>query len=208
MSRDRTRQHANPLSFRAPVEIPRWSEVFPRPELPLEVDVGSAHGDFLTALAAQRPDCNYVGLELRRPMVERVQRRLEREELRNVHLVCCNANAVWDQLFAPSSLRRVFVHFPDPWFKTRHHKRRVLSPAFVDQLARTLLPGGELRFMTDFEAYALAVVEQLGGDARFENPHGPGRPAPQDPELPLTHREAWHMGRGDAIHRYVWRRRA
>ncbi len=206
-SKARLRQHANPLSFRRAVPLPRWDELLADPTLPREVDVGCGHGDFLLERARRRPDLNLIGLEIRQGMVERVNRRIGREEVKNAWVVLCNANLSFPELFGPASLERVYVHFPDPWFKKRHHKRRVMTPDFVRQAAEVLRPGGELRFMTDYGEYAAEVVELMAGQEAFENPHGPGRPAPPDPELPATHREAWHGAKGDPIHRYVWRRR-
>lgn len=206
-SKPRVRQHANPLSFRSSVPTPDWAALLRDPALPREVDLGCGHGDFLLERARRRPDLNLIGLEIRRSMAERVNERIAREGLPNAHVVFCNANVSFPELFGPRSVARVYVHFPDPWFKKRHHKRRVMTPALVGQVAAVLEPGGELRFMTDFADYAAEVVELMAGQPAFENPHGPGQPAPADPELPPTHREVWHGGRGDPIHRYVWRAR-
>ena len=206
MAKRRVRQHKNPLSFREEVQAPVWSEVFANLDRPFEVDVGCAHGDFLIARAAQVPDCNYVGLEIRRPMVERVNGKLARAGLDNVRLVCCNANMSWSDLFAGRPLRRVYVHFPDPWFKKRHHKRRVVTAEFVEQVAASLIPGGEFRFMTDFAEYAEEVAALLREHPTLENRYGPNAQAPSEEGFPLTHREEWHSSLGEPIHRYVWTR--
>lgn len=200
MSRPRIRQHVNPLTFRGEVEVPVWEEVFARLDLPREVDVGCAHGDFLLRRASERPDLNLVGLEIRKPMAERVRRKIERAGLGNAAVVVCNANTAWRSLFGPSSLQAVYVHFPDPWFKKKHRKRRIMTPAFVEDIARTLAPGGLLRFMTDHGEYAEEVVDLLARAVAFEE-------VPDPEGLPATHREEWHAGRGDAIHRAAWRRR-
>src|SRR5207253_463793 len=147
----RTRHHVNPLNFRPEPEVLDWATVFADASRPLEVDVGSAKGTFLIARAANAPDRNLVGLEIRLPMVERARRDTEKLGLKNVHVVFGNANSDFERLFAPRSVDRVYVHFPDPWFKTRHHKRRVVTPAFLEVLASRLKLGGELHFMTDFE---------------------------------------------------------
>lgn len=202
----RLRQHVNPLNFRHEVELPRWEERLARPELPMEVDVGCGHGDFLVGLAASRPDLNVVGLEIRRGMVERVQRRIEREELPNAAVVFCSANQHLRELFAPGSLQTVHVYFPDPWFKKRHHRRRVMTPELVADVQQALIPGGELRFMTDFGDYAAEVVELMSAQAEFKDPFG-GAPAPPDAGRPRTHREEWHTSQGHAVHRHVWRKR-
>lgn len=195
----RVRQHVNPLNFRSEVEVPAWERVFARPAQPLEVDVGSAHGDFLVERARQRPDLNLVGLEIRRPMVERVAKKLAQAGLDNATVLTCNANTSFRDLFAPGSLSTIYVHFPDPWFKKRHHKRRVMTPAFTHDVAACLAPGGLLRFMTDHLPYADEVQEQLAGRADLV--------ATADLEdLPPTHREAWHRAKGDPVRVLVWRR--
>ena len=201
------RQHVNPFHFVREVVPPDWRAVFPHPDQPLEVDVGCGNGEYLLARAAALPDRNHVGLEIRPVLVERLQARIAADGLTNAAVVLCNANASFDALFAPGSLARVAVHFPDPWFKARHHKRRLVNPAFVDALARALAPGGLFDFMTDFAAYAEGVVAALEVHPAFENPHGPGAPAPAEPERLLSHRERAHLAKGDAVHRWAWRRR-
>jgi tRNA (guanine-N7-)-methyltransferase len=179
--------------------------VFAHPERPLEVDVGFAHGTFLLEQAAQRPEHNFVGLEIRVPMVEEVRERITKRALTNVVAVLCNANQSFRDLFAPDSLHRVHVHFPDPWFKKRHHKRRLVNQAFLDDLARCLVEGGELRFMTDFKDYADEVIELVEAHPAFVNAHGPGQPAPPEDGRVLSLREEWHLSQGDPVHRYHWR---
>lgn len=206
--RPRTRHHANPLAFVREVQVPDWREVFAHPERPMEVDVGCDKGDFLFGRARQVPEHNLVGLEIRAPIVDMVRDRIARQGLTNVAVVLCNANRSFEALFAPASLRAVYVHFPDPWFKARHHKRRLVNPAFVDAVASRLEPGGLFEFMTDFGEYAEQVVPMLEAHPAFTNPFGPAAPAPPAEGRVLTHREAWHQSRGDPIWRYHWRKRA
>ena len=209
MTKKRCRHHVNPLNFRAEPEVPDWAKVFAHPSRPLEVDVGAAKGTFLLARAAHAPERNLVGLEIRVPMVERMRRDAEKLGLANVHVICGNANRDFERLFAPASVDRVYVHFPDPWFKTKHHKRRVVTRAFLDVLASRLEPGGELHFMTDYEAYAAQAAPLIEQHPAFENALGPGVMAtePLVPGVP-SEREAWHMSQGDPVHRYLFRRRS
>ena len=206
-SNRRIRQHINPFSFRPEVTRPDWAEVFARPDQPLEVDVGSAHGEFLLDRAERAPEVNLVGLEIRSPWVELVRERAARRDLDNVHLIVCNANASFTTLFLPDELRAVYVHFPDPWFKARHHKRRVLTPEFLDQVASRLEPSGVLRFQTDHEPYADEVLDLVEAHPAFANAFGPRAPEVPDPDRVRTHREAWHESQGHTIRRYLWRKR-
>jgi tRNA (guanine-N7-)-methyltransferase len=200
----RVRHHVNPLSFRRDVTIPTWSEVFPHPERPLEVDVGCMHGTFMLERARRVPEHNFVGLEIRKPLVDEVRGRIERDEQTNAHVVLCNANTSFSELFPPQSVHRVYVHFPDPWFKARHHKRRLVKPEFLDAVASRLTPDGELQFATDYQEYAGEVLDLVEGHPRYVNRFGPRQPAVPDPERVLTNREAWHLSLGDPVYRYHW----
>ncbi|MDF1661433.1 MAG: tRNA (guanosine(46)-N7)-methyltransferase TrmB [Planctomycetota bacterium] len=200
MSKRRIRHHVNPLNFREEIAIPKWSEVFEDMSRELEVDIGCAKGHFLMARAAQAPDVNIVGLEIRRPMVELVQERITKRSLKNCHVLCCNANMSLRDLFGESSLDRAYVHFPDPWFKKRHHKRRLIKAPFLIDLAAVLKIGGEFHFATDYQEYAeemLAFMElnpDFAKGQRLESAHGL-----------LTDREAWHSSKGDPVHRYLFK---
>ncbi|MDC3378819.1 tRNA (guanosine(46)-N7)-methyltransferase TrmB [Planctomycetota bacterium] len=202
----RVRQHANPLSNHPPAVIPNWDAVFPPGDRPLDVDIGSAHGEFLLEHAARSPERNVVGLEIRRPMVTMVAGRIGERGLANAHVLFCNANRDFMELFGRANVDVAFVHFPDPWFKKRHHKRRLLTEAFVDTLSLCLKPGGEIRFMTDFADYAQEAAKLVEAHDAFRNPHGPGNPAPVVEGRPLSHREDWHQAKGDPVYRFTWRR--
>lgn len=200
MSKRRIRHHVNPLNFREEPEIPNWSEVFEDLDRDFEVDIGCAKGQFLMARAAQAPDINIVGLEIRRPMVELVQQRIDKRSLKNAHVICCNANVSLKDLFGESRLDRAYVHFPDPWFKKRHHKRRLIKAPFLVDLALVLKIGGEFHFATDYQEYAeemLAFMEinpDFAPGERLDSAHGL-----------LTDREACHKSKGDTIYRYVFK---
>jgi tRNA (guanine-N7-)-methyltransferase len=208
MPKKRCRHHVNPLNFRPEPAVPDWSRVFEHPERPLEVDVGCAKGTFLLARAAQATERNFVGLEIRLPMVERTRQDAAKRSLKNVHVIFGNANADFDRLFKEASVDRVYVHFPDPWFKKRHHKRRVMTPAFLEVLASRLKDGGELHFMTDYEEYSKDAGPLIEAHPAFENALGPGKLAPE-PLVPgvLSDREEWHMKQGDPVYRWLFRRR-
>ena len=199
MAKRRIRHHVNPLNFREEPEIPNWSETFETLSGDFEVDIGCAKGQFLMARAAQDPTINIVGLEIRRPMVELVQQRISARSLKNVHVICCNANMSLKDLFGENRLDRAYVHFPDPWFKKRHHKRRLIKAPFLIDLAAVLKIGGEFHFATDYGEYAeemlafMALNPDFGEGKSLDSAHGL-----------LTDREAWHQSKGDPVHRYVF----
>jgi len=201
----RIRHHVNPLSFQREVQTPDWAETFGEAwqERPLEVDVGCAKGRFLLARAETATEVNIVGLEIRVPIVELVARRIAEAKLSNAHVLCCNANVSLTELFAASSLSRVYVHFPDPWFKKRHHKRRVVNAAFLDAVRQVLRPDGEFHFATDYGEYAAEVLELLAAHQGFDDGESVAPPFGIRSE-----REEVHGARGDHIHRYLFRPRA
>jgi tRNA (guanine-N7-)-methyltransferase len=166
-ARVRVRHHVNPekVSFHVPqvarVELPRDAEV--------EVEIGCADAQFLFERAAAEPRGRaYVGVEIRRELVPGVNRRAAERGL-PVQAVFGHANIHFAQLFAPGSLARVFVNFPDPWFKMRHRKRRVMDDELADAIAQTLRPGGELLVQTDIFDLSLDAMASIEESGRFTN---------------------------------------
>jgi len=185
----RPRKHCNPLGFQGDVARPDWRALFAhRPDAPMEVDVGYGMGGFLLERAAARPDLNIVGLEVRRILDEMMRETLAQIEpgsRPNLHIILCNANWSFDALFDDDSLAAVHVYFPDPWWKARHRKRRVLSEPFLRQAARVLVPGGGLHVWTDVEEYFAATLDIAAATGLFAPPVAE---AARDPEHDLDYR--------------------
>ncbi len=127
--------------------IGHWSETFGR-EASLHVEIGVGKGDFLTELAAQSPDVNYVGLEMQQGVLYFAARKAAERGLKNLRLVVFDA-ARLTELFAPREVDRIYLNFSDPWPKARHAKRRLTSPLFLAHYRTVLKADGELRFKTD-----------------------------------------------------------
>lgn len=146
-----------------------WAALFGN-DAPLCLEVGMGRGRFLAAAAAADAARNYIGLELHEEMILQALQRLPQDAaLSNLRFVHANA-ALLPELFAPAELRCIYLHFPDPWPKARHAKRRLTAPQFLVSYHALLCPGGELRFKTDnaalfawslahFAASAFEVVE-------------------------------------------------
>ena len=143
----------------------------PRP-LELVVDVGFGRGELLLELARSAPGCAYLGVEHSWKRVLKMTRRLAKTEIDNVRLVCASAEEVVAAL-APGSVAGFWVNFPDPWPKKRHHRRRLLQPAFVRELALRLAHGGFLEVATDHEDYAEAIAWVLAAEPRLANRAAP-----------------------------------
>ena len=134
------RQHVNPLSrfFQLPLQLPQPDLLFNRPEQPIHLDIGCARGRCVLGLAEQAPDWNHLGVEIRRPLVTAADRDALSSDHGNVRILFCNANISlegWMAALPSDRLQRVSIQFPDPWFKRRHRKRRVLQPALVLAIA-------------------------------------------------------------------------
>ena len=121
---------------------------------PVIVEIGSGIGEATAALAARRPDANILAFEVWRPGVAHTLGLLADAGADNVRLI--SVDAVWalEHLFAPGTVEELWTFFPDPWPKKRHHKRRLVTPAFAALAASRLRPGGLWRLATDWEEYA------------------------------------------------------
>jgi len=143
-----------------------WAEVFGR-EAPLVVEIGCGVGEATAALAAARPDVDVLAFEVWKPGVADTLGRVGEAGARNVRL--CSVDAVWSlrHLLAPGSISEVWTFFPDPWHKTRHHKRRLVSPEVAALVADRLVPGGRWRLATDWAEYAEHIRAVLDDEPRL-----------------------------------------
>ncbi|KAJ6763181.1 TRNA (GUANINE-N(7)-)-METHYLTRANSFERASE [Salix purpurea] len=166
----RIRQHVNPLSssFTVPAPVPDWKEVFRDPTLPLMVDIGSGSGRFLIWLAKRNPDSgNYLGLEIRQKLVKRAEFWVKELALTNIHFLFANAAISFRQLVLtyPGPLMLVSILCPDPHFKKRHHKRRVVQKTLVDNIIGHLVPGGKVFFQSDVLDVAQHMRNQFDAES-------------------------------------------
>jgi len=168
------RQHVNPLKsvLLRIADVPR---VKPPPGGFLEVELGSAEAEFLIDRAPCEPSALLVGVEIRREMVVRAERLCREAGIANVRNVFANMSVDLPRLFAPGSVRRFHINFPDPWWKARQRKRRVVGAGLMDELVEALEPDGEISVMTDIFDIALEAMAELEAEPprRFENVAGP-----------------------------------
>jgi tRNA (guanine-N7-)-methyltransferase len=200
------RQHVNPLKSDL-LQIPHVPRITRTEEAFLEVELGSAEALFLIERARVIPDALLVGIEIRSEMVKRADRLCSEAGVFNVRNVFANMSVDLPRLFSPRSVRRVHVNFPDPWWKTRQHKRRVVGPALVAELAEVLEPGGEIHVMTDIFDIAMEAMATLeeAGPRRFVNAREPWSFYPDNPWNARSRREQQCEGDGSRVWRLLYR---
>lgn len=201
----RVRHHVNPLHAR--FQLRARQPLALDAERAIDVELGCADARFLFELAPRHPERLFLGLEIRQPMVTQVNEQARALGLGNLqaHLSHINLDLAW--LFPDRSLARVFVNFPDPWFKRRHHRRRLMNEELVEVIHRKLRRDGELFFQSDvfdLALDALAVLEQA--DDKFANVHGPWSFARDNPYGAKSLREVRCEERGMRIWRLCYRR--
>ena len=148
------RQHVNPLSsnFSEIEKIPSMVEMFGDSKLNLHLDIGCASGDFLFDLALVNTNWNYLGIEIREKLVKTAKSKVVKREIKNLYFVFGNANNILNDVqseFIIKNLKSISFNFPDPWFKKRHYKRRVIQPEFINILSNSLQKGCLIFIKTD-----------------------------------------------------------
>ncbi len=166
---------------------------------PLEVEVGCGRGRFLTGRAARHPECTFLGVERMLERVRAFDGKTRRLGLSNAHVLRLEALYTFHYLLPEHHARVVYVFFPDPWPKTRHHGHRLFGPRFLDALWKRLEIGGRLEFATDHEEYFHVVEACFAQDARFTRV----APMTRGPEE-WTEFETRFRGQGLPIHAAAW----
>ena len=193
---------------RALVELaPRY--VLPYQESPLDVagafgrsapcimEIGFGMGAATAAIAAARPDINFVGIEVHEAGVGALLRLIDEQQLGNLRIVRHDAVEVLAHMLAAQSLAGVHIFFPDPWHKKRHNKRRLIQPGFIAQLVTRLASGAVLHCATDWQPYAVQMLEVLSAEPLLRN--SVEHFAPRPDYRPLTKFEARGIGLGHGV---------
>lgn len=210
MSIVRVREHVNPLSKKYQVAIapPKWAEIYADCDRPLHLDIGCGRGRFLLQMAQVQPEWNFLGLEIREPLVLQAQEWRTELGLTNLYYLFCNANNSLRPLLSSlpeGHLKTVSIQFPDPWFKRRHQKRRVVRPELVADLAEFLVPGGIVFLQSDVEEVAVDMRDRF-----LEHPAFTPQSSDWLPTNPLpvqTEREQLVLSYGDRVYRIVFERK-
>ena len=184
------RQHVNPLSknFFEIDPIPPLNQVFENPKLPLHLDIGCASGDFLFELSLKNKNWNYIGIEIREKLVLNANLKMKSRENKNLYFSFGNANNIFNQSNNKSIINfitSISFNFPDPWFKKKHHKRRVIQPKLINLLSNSMKKGSLIFIKTDvrdlFDHMELTISESIkfkklaNQDVQFYESFNPNR---------------------------------
>ena len=163
---------------------------------PKVVEIGFGMGGATADIAQARPDTDYLGVEVHGPGVGSLLKLVEERQLGNVRVIQHDAVEVFTHMLASASLDGVHVFFPDPWHKKRHNKRRLIQPPFVALLASRIKPGGYLHLATDWEDYAIQMLEVLSQEATLENTADGYAPRPDYRPLTKFEQRGLRLGHG------------
>jgi tRNA (guanine-N7-)-methyltransferase len=184
-----------------------WSEFFPN-DAPVEIDVGSGRGLFLTNAGLAHPDINFLGIEIDYKEGRRAAKRLIKREMPNARVLGGDVKTVFSRMIQPHSVDGIRVYFPDPWWKKKHRRRRVFNEEFVDLCAKVLKPDGLLHSWTDVAEYFEVISELMEGHPLFETLPPPDE---REPEHDMDYETSYERkGRklGIPISRGLWKRTA
>ncbi|MFN6570240.1 tRNA (guanosine(46)-N7)-methyltransferase TrmB [Dendronalium sp. ChiSLP03b] len=208
MAAVRVRQHVNPLAqkYQTPASPLDWKKVYVQPNQQLHLDIGCARGQFLLNMAQIEPNWNFLGLEIREPLVVEANKLRSELGLTNLHYLFCNANNSLRSLLSslPSgALQHVTIQFPDPWFKTRHAKRRVVQPELVEELANYLAVGGVVFLQSDMKFVAVEMRDRFAAHPAFEK-LGTEEWLMENPLPVPTEREITTQKKGEPVYRALF----
>lgn len=168
---------------------------------PLEVEVGSGKGLFLETVATASPDRHFLGIEIATKYARYCAARLAKKDLTNAVIVHGDAQDVFCNVLPDAAVDAVHVYFPDPWWKKRHHKRRIMAGPFLREVERVLVPGGRLHFWTDVKEYFDLSLEAIAQHTHLAGP----LPVPETPAAHhldfRTHFERRTRLAGEAVYR-------
>lgn len=207
MAAIRVRQHVNPFShkYRTVLGPLDWTTIFDRPHQPLHLDIGCAKGYFLMEMAKLQPNWNFLGLEIRKPLVDNALYQRDQQGYRNLHFLFCNASTSLSELLnclPANALQQVSIQFPDPWFKKRHQKRRVVQPELVKQLASAMALESRVVLQSDVQEVAQEMCDRFAENADFRRTQADW--LPESPFPAQTDREQLTLEKGCPVYRAIF----
>ncbi len=207
MARVRVHQHVNPFSpyYRQEPEPLNPAAVYADPSLPVHLDIGCARGRFILRMAEVEPEWNFLGVEIRKPLVTEANEIAAEQEFVNLHYEFCNAMLWLDRVLEGIStdlLQTVSIQFPDPWFKKKHAKRRMVNAGLVATVVRRLAVGGIIFVQTDIEFLADEMFELFRSTAELAE-----TPTDENPFSVKTEREISVENRRLPVYRTMFKKK-
>lgn len=207
MARVRVRQHVNPLSnrYQQSISIPDWSQVYSNLSLPFHLDLGCARGRFLLQMAQKNPQNNYLGIEIREVLVTEANQIKDEFNLTNLYYLYGNINYFLTELLASlpfHSLELITIQFPDPWFKKKHQKRRVVQSEIVEILSKFLSKKGQIFLQSDIQEVAEEMCNCFLENPQFK-PFKPEIWLTENPLNVMTEREIATLNKGKKVYRTI-----
>ena len=177
---------------------PDWGRVFGNNN-PLNLEVGFGVGNFIIEMGIREPDENFIGMDFYHRGIRKAITRINKYEINNARIVYGDAKEKIPLLFNHEELNRVYINFPDPWPKKKHHKRRLIKPAFIRVLAEKLKCGGEIHIATDYESYAMEILDFFEKIPLLKNKNGLGEFLSQKEGIPKSKYEKKFINAGERI---------
>ena len=177
---------------------PDWEKVFGNRN-PLNLEIGFGVGNFIIEMGIREPDENFIGMDFYHKGIRKAITRISKYEISNARIVYGDAKEKIPLLFNHEELNRVYINFPDPWPKKRHHKRRLIKPAFIKILVEKLKSGGEIHVATDYKSYAMEILDFFEKEKILKNKNGLGVFLSQKEGTPKSKYEKKFINAGERI---------
>jgi tRNA (guanine-N7-)-methyltransferase len=190
---------AEDLDFLDIDEWPDWQAKFGNPH-PLKLEIGFGMGSFLIDMAAQEPQTNFIGMDFYHKGIRKLMTRKSKLQLENIRVAYGDVRFKIPLLFKDGELETVYINFPDPWPKKRHTKRRLIKPDFVKLIGQKIAPGGHIFLATDFETYAMEMLEHFNSEPLFQNQDPASGFLESREDLPKTKYEKNFINAGHKIY--------
>jgi tRNA (guanine-N7-)-methyltransferase len=187
-------------------EILNFAAIFDN-DHPVHLEIGFGNGESFIQMAVDRPEINFVGIEVHRPGVGNALLQIEQRSIQNVRVICQDAVEVLSQHIADQSLSAVYIFFPDPWHKKRHHKRRLIQIDFIECLKQIMQDNAVLHLATDWEDYAIHMMEVMKQVVGFTNLAGEGNYSERPGYRPVTKFEERGLRLGHGVWDLIFRKK-
>ena len=168
-------------------------------DVPTIVEIGFGNGSALVSMAADNPQCNFLGVEVYRPGIGSALLKLKQYGITNVRVIMDDAVPVMEEWVDKECISKILIFFPDPWPKKRHNKRRLLQAPFLNTAVERLKLGGHIHVATDWEDYALSILDLFQREPRLRNLDEGNRFVPRPDYRPQTKYEQRGLGHGHTV---------